>query len=113
VSVASRTSLATIYPYAVSNDGGYKTSGYGAARGTFFCRFSPRVGSETTTQGQAEHRESAVFEFYDLVTVEPNDLIVHDDKQWKVAAPPTTRTTRRAIIVQAIRTDDTPDRSAV
>lgn len=111
MSASTRNRRASVYPYASSNDGGYPTSGYGAARGTFWARKSPVVGDETTTQGQAEHRQRCVFEFDYGITVQEDDLIVCDG-QWKVASV-TPRVSRREKIVHAYRTDDTPDRSAV
>lgn len=107
MSTSTRNRRGTIYPYAGTQDGSFATPTYGPARGTCWCRFSPAEGDEITAGMQAEHRDGGVFEFSDLVTVEVDDLIVENDRQWKVAAV-TLRRGLRAKIVRAFATSDTP-----
>lgn len=107
MSVSTRNQSATIYPYASSNDGGYTSDSYGAARGTFFCRFDPVPGDERTTAGQADHVERGVFEFADEVTVAVDDLIVHDSTQWLVDSV-VLRRRQKCKVVRVFRTSDQP-----
>lgn len=107
MSVSTRTRRATIYPYVAGDDGGYTTSSYGPARGTFFCRVSPVPGAEGTTADQASHVERCVFEFADEVTMHVNDLIVETGVQWKVESF-TLRRALRAKVARCYRTDDEP-----
>lgn len=108
MSTSTRNRRATVYPYAPTNDGGYMTSAYGAARGTYFVRVSPVVGSESTVGEQAEHTERMIFEFADSVAVAVNDLIIENTVQWKVESV-TLRRGARAKIVHAFRVDDEPN----
>lgn len=107
MSVSTRTRRATIYPYGSSNDAGYPSDSYGAARGTFFCRFDPVPGDERTTAGQADHTERAVIELADSVTVTVNDLIVENSVQWLVESV-VLRRRQKCQIVRVFRTSDQP-----
>lgn len=108
MSVSTRDQRVTVRPFTPTNDSGYATVSYGAARGTFWCRVSPIAGAETTTGGQADHVERCVFEFADHVTVGRNDLLVdRDNVQWKVESV-TTRRVLRQKLVRAYRSDDQP-----
>lgn len=109
MSESTRDRLVTVYPYIGENAGGYVTPAYGAARGQYWCRISLVPGDEFTIGAQAEHSQSAFFEFADEVPVEENDLIVDDTNlQWKVGTV-TERRALRARIVRAFRTDETAD----
>lgn len=107
MSVSTRNERATIYPFGAGNDGGYPSDSYGAARGTFFCRFDPVPGDERTTGGQANHVERGVFEFGDGVTVETNDLVLHGTTQWLVESV-VLRRRQKAKVVRVFRTSDQP-----
>lgn len=106
----TRNRRATIYPYGSTSDGGYIGASYGAARGTFWCRFSVEPGNETVVGAQDEHHESAVLEFDAAVTVAHNDLIVENSVQWKVASVTTRRGSqvRPKKIVRVFRVVDAP-----
>lgn len=106
MSVSTRTERITVYPYGSANDGGFATPSYGAARGTYFARFSPIPGDEQLVSAQSEHTQRAVFEFADSVTVDENDLLVDaGGLQWKVESV-TVRKLNRALVVRAFRTDE-------
>lgn len=109
MSIATRNRRATVYPFVTTNDAGYASSAYGAARGTFFCRFSQGVGTEGTTADQADHRERAVLEFAPSVTIRYDDMIELDGVQWKVEAINHRRRYPGAKIVTVYRSDDEPD----
>jgi hypothetical protein len=109
VSVSTRDQRVTVRPFASTNDSGYATVSYGAARGTFWCRVSPIAGAEATTAGQADHVERCVFEFADSVTVGRNDLLIdRNGVQWKVESV-TARRVLRQKLVRAYRSDDQPN----
>jgi hypothetical protein len=105
MSHATRTQRATIYPYVGHNDGGFVTSAYGVARGTYWCRLSSIPGSESMLDAQAGVSGRATIEFADEVPVAEHDLIVVDDVQWK-AGPITARKAQRALILQVERSNE-------
>lgn len=110
MSISSRDRRVAVHPYVATDDGGYMTSGYGAARGTFFARVSPLVGHELTQAEQADHRERCLFEFSAAVTIDKDDLLVDPDGvQWKVeSVSPRRNNGQRAKIVRAFRSTDEP-----
>lgn len=110
MSISSRDQRVTIHPYVASNDGGYTTSGYGAARGTYHCRISPLSADEQTIAEQADHKERCIFDFADSVTVDQNDLLIDPlSAQWKVEGVLLRRNNgQRAKIVRAFRNIDEP-----
>lgn len=103
----TRNRRGTIYPYGSANDGGYPSDSYGAARGTYWCRFDPVPGAEQTIGAQADHVERAVFEFGDEVTIDTNDLVVENSVQWLVESV-VLRRRQRCKIVRVFRTSDQP-----
>lgn len=110
MSISSRNQRVKLHPYAPTNDGGYMTSGYGAARGTFFARISPVVGNELTIAEQADHKERCIFEFDYSIAIGKDDLIIDPDAiQWKVESVTPRRSNGvRAQIVRAFRNADEP-----
>jgi hypothetical protein len=105
--ISKRDRRATIYPYIGSNDGGFVTSTYDTARGTYWARLSPVPGSETMLDAQAGISARAFIEFADGVPVAEHDLIVIDGVQWK-AGPITHRRAQRALILQVERSNEMP-----
>jgi hypothetical protein len=102
MSVSSRLQRATVYPYLGVNDGGFATSSYGAARGTYWCRLSAMPGEELILDGQVAQTQRATIEFADEVPVGENDLIEIDGVQWQ-AGPVTARLQQRAKILRVTR----------
>jgi hypothetical protein len=108
MSHATRDQRATIYPYLGRVDGGYVTSAYGYARGTFWCRVSPAPGAEAMLDAQSGILARATIEFADEVPVQEHDLIVIDGVQWK-AGPITARKLQRALMLQVERSTETEE----
>lgn len=105
VRIGDRNRRATIYPYASTNDSGYATPAYGAARGTHWCQFIPVMGGEGETAGQGDHDQRATLDFRDAVTVMEDDLIVVNSTQYRVAGIIHDRE-RRSKVVSVIRSTD-------
>lgn len=104
MSISTRRRRVTVYPYAPTNDGGFVSDAYGAARGTFWARFSEFVGSEAKVARRSEHQDTGLFAFHDTVTVLEDDLLVENGLQWKVESI-TLRRLKREKVVRVFRTD--------
>lgn len=107
MSAATRDRRATLYPYIGHNAGGFTTSTYGAARGSYWCRVSPLPGEEFILDAQSGIAETAVLEFGDEVPVAEHDLVVVDSVNWK-AGPVTRRRGASAKVLRVERSTEQP-----
>lgn len=106
MSVSTRRDRGLVYVYSAGTQGGYVTEHY-TLQGTYFCRFSPQTEGERTVGDQAQHSQSAVFEFASGVSIDMNDIIVQGNVQWRVAGVVSRGSLHsRVKIVRAFRVDD-------